>query len=435
MRVRAGLLDTARAKLEQPPPGPFRPGFWRSPLRGPWLTSFLGTMLLPGIALMALTGLISQWNYRPGLYHNATTPVSKSIPVLFSLPANWPSWIYAVTQGIHVNLGLFLIPIILAKLWSVIPRLFQWPAVTTPASALERASILLLVASLLVEFVTGVLDVEYWYPWHFDFYTIHYYGAWVFSSAFTLHFFLKLPTVRQAYRTRGALAPLRESLEQTRPEPPESTGLAPAHPAAPTISRRGLLAMVGGASFAVLAANLGETLGGPFRRTALLAARGRVWGRGPNDFIVTTTARSAGITDALVGATWRLNLSVRDRPATGLSREQLLAMPQHHATITITCVEGWSTTQRWTGVRLAHLRELAGAGPAATAFVSSIQPTGPFRHITLAAEQVSAPDALLALKVNGVELSHDHGYPARVIVPNAPGVHNTKWVGSMEFSA
>ena len=28
------------------PPGPFRPSFWRSPLRGPWLTALLGTVLL-----------------------------------------------------------------------------------------------------------------------------------------------------------------------------------------------------------------------------------------------------------------------------------------------------------------------------------------------------------------------------------------------------
>ena len=27
----------------------------------------------------------------------------------------------------------------------------------------------------------------------------------------------------------------------------------------------------------------------------------------------------------------------------------------------------------------------------------------------------------------------DHGYPARVIVPALPGVHNTKWVRSIEF--
>jgi DMSO/TMAO reductase YedYZ molybdopterin-dependent catalytic subunit len=40
---------------------------------------------------------------------------------------------------------------------------------------------------------------------------------------------------------------------------------------------------------------------------------------------------------------------------------------------------------------------------------------------------------LLALCVNGVELSPDHGYPARLILPDQPGVHCTKWVGSMNF--
>jgi DMSO/TMAO reductase YedYZ molybdopterin-dependent catalytic subunit len=43
------------------------------------------------------------------------------------------------------------------------------------------------------------------------------------------------------------------------------------------------------------------------------------------------------------------------------------------------------------------------------------------------------PDALLALRVNGADLSPDHGYPARVVVPALPGVHCTKWVRSITF--
>ena len=45
------------------------------------------------------------------------------------------------------------------------------------------------------------------------------------------------------------------------------------------------------------------------------------------------------------------------------------------------------------------------------------------------------PDALLALRVNDADLSPDHGFPARIIVPALPGVHNTKWVGSIDFRA
>ncbi|MFC7469871.1 molybdopterin-dependent oxidoreductase [Actinomadura keratinilytica] len=40
---------------------------------------------------------------------------------------------------------------------------------------------------------------------------------------------------------------------------------------------------------------------------------------------------------------------------------------------------------------------------------------------------------MLALTVNGADLSPDHGFPARVIVPAAPGVMNTKWVARMTF--
>jgi DMSO/TMAO reductase YedYZ molybdopterin-dependent catalytic subunit len=52
----------------------------------------------------------------------------------------------------------------------------------------------------------------------------------------------------------------------------------------------------------------------------------------------------------------------------------------------------------------------------------------------LSGHQVRATESLLALKVNGADLSLDHGYPARTIVPAAPGVHNTKWVARIRFT-
>jgi DMSO/TMAO reductase YedYZ molybdopterin-dependent catalytic subunit len=47
--------------------------------------------------------------------------------------------------------------------------------------------------------------------------------------------------------------------------------------------------------------------------------------------------------------------------------------------------------------------------------------------------QVLDPDSLLALRVNGADLSPDHGFPARVIVPALPAVKCTKWVRAIEF--
>jgi DMSO/TMAO reductase YedYZ molybdopterin-dependent catalytic subunit len=67
--------------------------------------------------------------------------------------------------------------------------------------------------------------------------------------------------------------------------------------------------------------------------------------------------------------------------------------------------------------------------------VSSLERRGSFNTAPLRRNQVLDRDSLLALEVNGVDLSIDHGFPARVIVPALPGVHNTKWVASIEFVA
>lgn len=412
-------------------PGPFRAEFWRSPLRGPWLTSFLGTVLIPAIAVMALTGFIDHWAHYPELAGNATVNPGGDIPVFFHFPTSWPYWSYALNEGTHVTLGLMTLPFILAKLWSVMPRLFKRPVVGSFAGALERISLLLLVGSVLVEFATGIFQIDSYYRWTFDFNTIHYYGAWLFFTMFVLHACVKLPVVRRAYRERGVLKPLLSGLPHSVPEPPTEGGLAPVNPAAPTISRRGLFAMLGGASLAIFAVQAGESIGGAFRSLALLAPRGRVFGTGPNDFTVNVTAAAAGITSAMTGSAWRL--TVVGGRTMSFTREQLLAMAQTTHALTIACTDGWSTTQRWTGVRLADLARLADAPKGAVLRAVSLEADGAER--TLSPSKFNDERSLLALRVNDADLSPDHGYPARVIVANVPGTLNTKWVGELRFEA
>ena len=147
--------------------------------------------------------------------------------------------------------------------------------------------------------------------------------------------------------------------------------------------------MVGGSSLTLLLVNLGESVGGPLRRLALLAPRGRVFGTGPNDFQVNKTAAAVGVTERARDPGWRLQL--HGGGALALSRAQLLAMPQHTHELAIACVEGWSTTQHWTGVRLADLARLAGASPDAVLEVHSLQTAGPFRHASYSAAYVNDP--------------------------------------------
>ncbi len=37
-------------------------------------------------------------------------------------------------------------------------------------------------------------------------------------------------------------------------------------------------------------------------------------------------------------------------------------------------------------------------------------------------------DVLLAYEMNGKELSRDHGYPVRAVVPGVTGARNVKWL-------
>lgn len=411
-----GMKRTPARALER---SPFSPGFWRSPLRGPWLTSVLGVVLLGGITVLFVTGLVSYAAYNPDL-----SPVNDKTPdkgilgfYLFSWPTD-PHWLYRLNQGVHVTLGITLIPVLLAKLWSVVPRLFTLPPARSLAHALERISLLLLVGGALFEFVTGVLNVQLDYIFPGSFYPLHFYGAWVFFAAFVAHVVLKTPTV---------LRNLRQMRE-------ERNDLVPIAPAEPTVSRRGALWFVGGGSLLLFATSVGQNFDG-LRWTAVLAPHGPADpGDGPNGFQINKTAAYAGIRPAETSdEAWRLVVTGRTGTVR-LSREDLLRMPLHSAALPIACVEGWSTSdQWWRGVRLRDLAALVGYDDPPDVFVESLQRRGAFRSAALRANQAADPRSLLALFVNGEELSPDHGHPARVIVPAAPGVLNTKWVTRLTF--
>ncbi|MEW2191552.1 molybdopterin-dependent oxidoreductase [Streptomyces microflavus] len=413
---------------------PADPGFWRSPVRGARFTAVLGLVLLVGLTLVFVTGLLSYAAYNPDL-----DPVNDKTPgkgwlgfYLFAWPTG-PHWLYRLTQGLHVTVGIVLVPVLLAKLWSVIPRLFALPPARSVGHALERISLLLLVGGALFQFITGLLNIQLDYLFPGSFYTLHFYGAWVFLAGFVAHVALKLP---QAVRVLRSGIPRGEPGPRAAPgTPTEADTLAAPDPLPATLSRRGALAMVGAGSLLLLITSAGRSFDGPLRRLALLTPRGGTeQGPGPNAFQVNKTAAAVRITPADTGERWRL--TVRG-PAGELrfSRAELLAMEQHSAALPIACVEGWSTSdQLWRGVRLSDLAALAGYPDSPPdVFVESLQRSGSFRKAALRDNQVRDGRSLLALEVNGAPLSPDHGYPARIIVPAAPGVLNTKWVETLTF--
>ncbi|WP_083770060.1 molybdopterin-dependent oxidoreductase [Beutenbergia cavernae] len=411
----ASVRDTARSL--RPVPESFA-----SPIHDPRVVARVGVWLGIAVLLAFLTGVFS---------HLAQDPVPW-LPLGEGPFSPHLAWVYRVTQGVHVAAGLVCLPLLLGKLYAAYPALFARPAVRGPAHALERASVALLVASASFQVVTGVLNTFQVYPWEFSFRRVHFAVAWVLVGSMLVHVAVKLPTI---------LRVVRAGLDDDAPRSGDTAGPRTASPAVaePSVpadgaaeragaARRGFLAAIGAGVLGLSALTLGQTVR-PLAPLAVLAPRDpRI---GPQGLPVNKTARGAGIGPEAVGPGWRLELVGPDR-VLRLDRDALLAMPRHEAVLPIACVEGWSATAAWSGVRLRDLVALVGAPEDAAVLVESLQESGLYRASELAPEYVWHPDTLLALRIDGEDLHLDHGFPARLIAPNRPGVRQTKWVARIE---
>ena len=347
------------------------------------LTSLAGVALGVAFGVCFGTGLLSHLIQHP--------------PGWFWWPSR-PVGLYRVTQGVHVATGLACVPLLGVKLWSVYPRLFTWPPIRSIVHAAERASVALLVAAALFQVISGVLNVSRWYaPMPFFFTSAHYWVAWLVAGALLIHVGVQLPVVRSAL----------------------------SRPVKPDPARRALLTGAATAAGLITLTTVGQTVR-PLARFALLAPRRP--GVGPQGLPVNKTAAGAGVrTDA----GYRLVVA-GPSGETALDLDALDAMPQHTVDLPIACVEGWSAPATWTGVRLRDLVALTGADPGhATVLVESLERGGRYRTSTVPPEHARDPLTLIALRLGGQVLHPDHGYPARLIAPNRPGVLQTKWVGRL----
>jgi DMSO/TMAO reductase YedYZ molybdopterin-dependent catalytic subunit len=158
----------------------------------------------------------------------------------------------------------------------------------------------------------------------------------------------------------------------------------------------------------------------------------RVKGQGPQALPVNRTAAQAGVSERALDPAWSLDVRSAGDGRRVYGREELSRMPQAEAVLPIACVEGWSTTAEWRGVRLSDLLTAVGVDPAHTIRLESLQPRGAYRTTTMPPHYAWDPLTLVALEVNGAPLDIDHGYPARIIAPGRPGVLQTKWLSRIE---
>lgn len=375
--------ETPGTRLRPPSESDFR-----SAAHSEKVTARIGLWLGIAFTLCFVTGLLSHFIQRG--------------PAWFYWPAE-PVNLYRVTQGLHIVSGVAAIPLLLAKLWSVYPKLFGRPLIRSVPHAIERASILVLSGAAFFELATGLFNSAQNYVWGFTFVPAHYAVAWIAIGSILVHVAVKLPVIRNG-------------LSRLDPEPPPERGV---------LTRRAFLRNTWLTTGVAVVATAGTTV--PLLRdVSPLSLRSD---RGPQGLPVNRTARAARINR--VDDSWRLSV-VTPRGTRELSMAELARLEQATEELPIACVEGWSQSASWSGVRLVDLLRLAGAEPGARVKVSSLEERGAYGSSTLPGSHSADPRTLLAFRLNGAPLALDHGYPCRLIAPNRPGVLQTKWVTRLE---
>lgn len=415
-----------------------------APSRSPRTAVVVGRLLGAAFLLCFGTGLFSHFLQDP-------------LPWM-AFPTR-PVFLYQATQGIHVTAGILCFPLLFAKLYAVFPELFQTPPVRSLAHLLERASIAVFVAASIVQIVTGLLNTYQWYAlFPFPFRQTHYALSFVIVGSLAIHIAVKLDVIARHWRRD----PERDAERDAVVAPAAAARVSAAPPAArprltsspvrntvirvegvtgrvlawidesprpePRTSRRGFFAIVGVASAAVVALTAGQS----FRLldgANLFGARKQ--GVGPNGLPVNRTAAAAKVREAATDPAWTLRVS-NGATTASFTREQLLAMPQRVVELPIACVEGWSQTATWSGVRLGDLVDAVGGRGGSSIRATSLERDSSYAVMHMGPEYVRDDLTLVALGLGGEPLDLDHGYPARMIAPGRPGVLQTKWLSTLE---
>jgi hypothetical protein len=383
---------------------PLQQGAYRSALRDERLAAILGASLGILFSICFVTGLYSHLQQHPLSW----------LPI----PSR-PAGLYRFTQGLHVVSGIASIPVLIAKLWLVWPRFVSFPVAKRLSGVVERIGLFPLVAGGIFMTFSGVANIAQWYPWRFSFTASHYWMAWVTMGSIVAHVGAKWAIARRALARPSHRPALAEA------DPVLGTS---AEVAGDGLSRRGLLTTVAAASGLLTLTTIGQTIR-PLRRLGLLAPRDPA--TGPQGRPVNRGAANAGVVDLAQSPSYRLEVSGRVARPMSLSLKELQAMQAHDTVLPIACVEGWSYSAPWSGIRVRDLLAMAGAEPDRTILIESLEPQGAYRTSTLNSGQAADRDTILALSLDGDPLALDHGFPCRLIAPNRPGVLQTKWVSKV----
>ncbi len=132
-------------------------------------------------------------------------------------------------------------------------------------------------------------------------------------------------------------------------------------------------------------------------------------------------------------ASYRLNVTGLVSNTAAYTLADLQAMPQTSFVRDFQCVTGWRVPQvHWAGVQLSALLDQAEPQPGATAVRFHSFDGTYTESLPLAAARRS--DVIVALRMLGKPVTHDHGGPVRIYAAEMYGYKSTKWLSGIELT-
>jgi DMSO/TMAO reductase YedYZ molybdopterin-dependent catalytic subunit len=166
-----------------------------------------------------------------------------------------------------------------------------------------------------------------------------------------------------------------------------------------------------------------------FRHTSMnhAAADRLVGNRMPSYYI----SHGPPVWDEAMRGTWALEVSGAVKTPLRLTLEDLAKLPRVTQRIDHFCVEGWTASTQFTGVRVSTLARLAGIRPDAH-YVDFMSFDKDY-HESWDMDSAMHRQTLIAYGMDGRMLSPGHGAPARLHSPVKLGYKNTKYLTKVVF--
>jgi DMSO/TMAO reductase YedYZ molybdopterin-dependent catalytic subunit len=127
---------------------------------------------------------------------------------------------------------------------------------------------------------------------------------------------------------------------------------------------------------------------------------------------------------------YRLQVDGLVEKPSSFTYNEITEFPQFSKVVDLNCVEGWSFTAKWTGVKIADLFDEVGAMENATTVIFY---SADGYSTSLDRDYLLKNDIILAYKLNNVTLPPDRGFPLQLVAESKYGYKWAKWITRIEL--